>query len=537
MRVAVVSVRQESNSFVRGTTSMEAFEERGLLFGADMLVPGADAPISGFVAGLSQSDLAAEIVPVVRAVAVAGPALSAETLAVLTAHVEAGLGAVGRVDAVFAALHGACVTPDGVSVSVDTLFAQLIRRIIGDNVPLVIALDHHAWVTAELTAAADIIVGHRTQPHDPYDTGVCAGRLLARRVHAGIRPNIAFRRIPMLTHQEQFTTASGPMNDWFTLARDLEQTPGIWSISPFPMQPWLDVPDPGWSVTVVGDPHDSHLDAVADQLAAHAWQHRDAFNAHTSLPIDTAVAAALTHAHTRSGIAVLADLGDSVFGGAHGDSTILLEKLLAQRLPGPALVAVTDPINAIRCHEHAPGDTLTLDVGGTLSGATPLRVRGVLRTRTHGRLNLPGFIHESTDQGRVALIECPAQTGHVLLALLERCGVSSNHPLVFEHLGVNINQAALLVLKSAVNVQGYSQYTPTLIPHQHARQHPKQPRRPSLATPTQIPRTTFISVRMRLDVNEETVSAGNGAPVTRVVPRIWRSPWSRFNLKDGQAAG
>jgi microcystin degradation protein MlrC len=45
------------------------------------------------------------------------------------------------------------------------------RDKIGPDVWLVASTDHHACITERMVANADIIVGHRTQPHDPRTPG------------------------------------------------------------------------------------------------------------------------------------------------------------------------------------------------------------------------------------------------------------------------------------------------------------------------------------------------------------------------------
>jgi microcystin degradation protein MlrC len=47
----------------------------------------------------------------------------------------------------------------------------------------VLGLDHHANITRRMVAHCDAIVGHRTQPHDPFDTGArgcCCASCAAR---------------------------------------------------------------------------------------------------------------------------------------------------------------------------------------------------------------------------------------------------------------------------------------------------------------------------------------------------------------------
>ena len=155
--------------------------------------------------------------------------------------------------------------------------AALCRDVLGPDVPILLGLDHHANVTKLMVVSVDAIVGHRTQPHDPFDTGRIGMHLMLRIVRDGLRPVIAMRKIPLVTHQEKFLTAQGPMKQWFDRARAMEADPRVLQAVSFPMQPWLDVSDGGWAVVVITNGDRALAERLADELADRAWSLRDAF--------------------------------------------------------------------------------------------------------------------------------------------------------------------------------------------------------------------------------------------------------------------
>ena len=152
--------------------------------------------------------------------------------------------------------------------------------------------DHHANITQLIIDTAHGLVGHRTQPHDQFDTGKLAAKMLFALVRRQISPAIAWRNIPIITHQEQFLTKSGPMKTWFDLAREMEGRPGVVSASTFPMQPWLDVPEGGWSAVVITDNDPPLAQRLADELANKAWELRERFLALDSVSPAEAVSRA-----------------------------------------------------------------------------------------------------------------------------------------------------------------------------------------------------------------------------------------------------
>ena len=251
MRIAIASYGQETSSFSPVPTTLETFGLYGLFEGEEIVEKCREVgAIGGFMQTLD-AQLEWTALPIVHGWAGASGPLTAETLDYFADKVAAGLETALPLDAMYFALHGAAVA-DGVH-DTESYLLDVVRRIIGDEVPLVISLDHHANLTQAMVERVDALVGHRTQPHDQFETGALAGQLLLGILRGETRPVMAWRKIPLIAHQEQFLTDRGPMQKWFELAREMERRPGVLSTSTFPMQPWLDVPEGGWAVAVVVD--------------------------------------------------------------------------------------------------------------------------------------------------------------------------------------------------------------------------------------------------------------------------------------------
>ena len=63
------------------------------------------------------------------------------------------------------------------------------------------------------------------------------------------------------------------------------------------------------------------------------------------------------------GLVVLSDTGDSIFGGANGDSTVILRELLAQNVPEMALVSILDPQAVEIATRAGVGSEITVALG------------------------------------------------------------------------------------------------------------------------------------------------------------------------------
>lgn len=458
MRIAIAEIGQETCSFTPVRTTLDTFRQYGLYEGDQVLARRADGPgaISGFLAAARAEAVPLEPLPIISAWAGASGPLTAETLAFFLERVEAGLRRSLPLDGFFFSLHGAAAAED--EPDVEGALLALARQVLGPGVPIVAPLDHHANITRRMVAALDGLVGHRTQPHDPFDTGYHAGRLLFATVRGDVRPTLAWRKIPMLAHQEQFLTSRGPMKRWFDRARQMEAQPGVLSASPFPMQPWLDVPEGGWTAVVVTDNDPGLAQALADELAQMAWEMREAFWVYESISPAEAVRRAEA---APQGLVILSDTGDSVFGGAPGDSTVILREMLAQQITSPALVPMVDPVAVGQLIQAGEGSTVTLELGGRLDPhfGRPLQVTGVVEAIASGPLHAPVIGRDSFDMGRTVLF----RIGPIRVVVSEHVGVGGNHPIVYRRFGIDPAAAKMAVLKTASNFQYYREITAEII--------------------------------------------------------------------------
>ena len=456
MRIAIASYGQETSSFSPVPTTLETYELYGLFEGEQILEKCREVGAIGGFMQTVDAELEWTPVPIIHGWAGASGPLTAETLHHFAKKIADGLKAAGPLDAMYFALHGAAVA-DGVH-DTEAYLLYIVRQVIGEEVPLVISLDHHANLTQAMVAQVDALVGHRTQPHDQYETGALAAKLLSDILRDKTEPVMAWRKIPLITHQEQFLTAHGPMKEWFDLGREMESRPGVLSTSNFPMQPWLDVPEGGWATAVVTNGDQALADELADELADRAWALREEFCRLDSISPQEAVRRAQ---EAEKGLVILSDTGDSVFGGATGDSTTILAELVRQQVSSLALVPMVDPEAVEAAIAAGVGGTLTVMVGGKLDPnfGTPLELTAEVVAIGGGRfdVNMLGF--ESFDLGQAVLLA----VGAIRILVTEKRGIGGNHPSVYEHFDIDLADAKMVVLKTASNWQFYQQWISEVI--------------------------------------------------------------------------
>ncbi|MBM3523758.1 MAG: M81 family metallopeptidase, partial [Alphaproteobacteria bacterium] len=320
------------------------------------------------------------------------------------------------------------------------------------------SLDHHANITQRMIDQSTAIVGHRTQPHDPPDTGRIGAELLIRIVAGEVKPVTAWRKIPMITHQEQFLTSRHPMKTWFDRARTMEAADKrVLQASNYPMQPWLDVAEGGWATIVVTDNDQALAERLADELADLAWSMREVFQVREAVSIDDAVRRA--DAAPR-GVVVLSDTGDTVFGGSAGDSNLILESILRLGIKSKAIIPLIEPPTVARLVAAGEGARVTLPIGGHLATRffKPLEVTGIVR-RIGGGIIQAGEHQAECDMGQVAVFE----VGPVTMLVSELRGVAGNIPSAYRAFGVEPRDYKMAVLKTASNFQYFASITSEVI--------------------------------------------------------------------------
>ncbi len=456
MRIAVAEIAQETDSFSPLRADLSEFESYGLYRGPDVIERMCGAgPIGGLLDVVAEQSSPVELVPLIRAWGGAGGTILDETFAQLKTELLDRLRAAGSVDAVFLVLHGAAAGES--EDDLEGVVLEEVRRVVGERVPIVVPFDHHANITTRKMRNADLLVGHETQPHDPIETGRKTARLLFRMLAGEISPVRAWQKIPMITPQDQFLTSGGPMKAWFDRAREYERQPGVLDVSPYPMQPWLDVAEGGWAVVVHTDGNADLARHIAAEMAYLAWRLRKEFWRSERVSPKNAVAQAV---NAEAGLVILSDTGDSVYGGATGDNTTLLRELLAQQVPCLSLIPVVDAEAVAKAITSGVSSSMTLTVGGRSDHqfSQPVTFDGRVAAISEG------VTVEIPDRGvcrirRTALVEC----GAVRIALLDNRSFAINHPILYTHLGIDIDTAKIVVVKTASNFQFFAPWRKGLI--------------------------------------------------------------------------
>lgn len=402
MRVGIVALLQETNTFIGERTTLEHFERDVLLEGAAVRehFAGTAHEVGGFFAELDAAGV--EAVPIFAARALPFGTVTNDTYAELRRRILAAVDRVGALEGLLLAPHGATVSETVRDVDGDWMTA--VRERVGSDIPLVATADPHANLSPAMVDAVDAIIGYRTNPHvDQFARGREAAALLVRTLRSEIRPTMAAAFPPIVIPIDRQCTGEEPCASIVRRLDELLRRDDVLSASLFLGFPYADVPEMGSAVVVVTDDDPALARRLADDVAGELWSRRDEFRSEL-LSIDTAV----ERATGLEGPVLLLDMGDNVGGGSPADGTLLAHAL--HRAEGLAsFVCLCDP-HAVRDAEAAGvGATIESEVGGRTDElhGSPLQATFDVLDLRDGRFSEPEPRHggiRDYDQGRTAIV-------------------------------------------------------------------------------------------------------------------------------------
>lgn len=352
-------------------------------------------------------------------------------------EILADLKAAMPVDMVLLSLHGAMVADGYDDCEGDLL--EKIRTIVGPMAAVGAELDLHCSITEKMLANADALVTFKEYPH--VDSNARAQELydiLLAKQQGSARPVMAVFDTHMIS---LWRTPVEPMASFVREMQACEGRDGILSVSfahGFPMQ---DVPDATAKMVVIADGDKAKAQALAERLGRKIWSLREQ-TAPKNLSIDAALDRALSHAGKRP--VVLADITDNPGGGAAGDATFILRRIIERGVENVASGVYWDPMAVRFCCDAGEGASFDLRVGGKcgVTSGDPLdlhvTVKRILTDAAQPALT------GSLSMGPSVWIQ--AEGGRDLV--LNSLRTQTFHPGAFEQFGICLADKAMVVVKS-----------------------------------------------------------------------------------------
>jgi microcystin degradation protein MlrC len=445
-KIAVLGFLLESNRFAPVSRRAD-FDARVWLEGDEILAdarsaaPRQGAEIPAFLDEIGRH-LEAEISPIIVAGAEPGGPLDEAVLRAVLDAVREGLNALGPVDAVYVASHGAMVGVQ--TLDPDGTVLEAVRTLVGPDVPIVATLDLHANLSERMAKSADCLIGYRTNPHvDQAEIAREAAIILARMIR-GMRVHMAHIRLP-LTPASVTLLTNGPgayaerVRDAAALTDPAGAVVNATVLGGFV---YSDTPDNGVAVLVTATDR-ALAERECARMAGQLWSDRHRFTRDLTSIAD-AVARATAPDAARW---ILSDSGDNPGGGGRGTSTDLLRALIAARAEGALCGLFIDADLAAEATSAGLGATFTAHFlrAGSDGYGEPFSAEAKVVALSDGQVvGRRGLVAgRRVDLGPTAALRIGGVTV-VVATKRKQCA----DPVYFEHLGLDPGAFRTVVVKS-----------------------------------------------------------------------------------------
>jgi microcystin degradation protein MlrC len=458
MRVGIIGLSHESNTFIDTPTTIQNFRQGQILVGEQITEHFAPAhhEIGGFLQALGEQDLKA--VPIFAARATPSGVITADALDELLEMMLTDLKRAGALDGLLVAAHGAAVSEN--HRDMDGYWLSVLREKLGPRIPIICTIDPHANVSRRMVEATDALIAYRSNPHlDQRERGIEAGNLMAATLAGRITPVQRASLPPIQINIERQATSEPHLQAVYDLANSMLQRPGILSDSVLLGFPYADVLEMGSGFIVVTDNDPELAQRCADELERFLLDHREDFVGRL-VSIDEAI----DQVEGGAGPVALLDMGDNLGGGSPGDGTLIAHALARRGIRG-GFACLFDADAAHACFTAGAGAKVALDAGGRHLPVLgpPLHVKATVRSLHDGKFTEPQARHgghRNFDLGPTAIID--SDDGLTLMLTSKRMMPVSLHQLT----SMSLDPAtfrAIVVKGVHAPVAAYAEACPRLI--------------------------------------------------------------------------
>jgi microcystin degradation protein MlrC len=352
----------------------------------------------------------------------------------------ADLRAALPVDMVLLGLHGAMIA-DGYDDCEGDLLVR-VREMVGPNTIVGGTLDPHSHLSVAMVDNADLLICWKEYPHtDILERARELVTLCTALAEKRLRLRVSVVDTGMIG---TLHTTQEPAKSFIDRVRAIEGSEGILSVSIVHGFPRGDTPDMGTKVLVYSD---ASADSeglqgrtVAQRLATELFDLREQL-VEPLLGIDEALDAALA----TTGTVVLGDGSDNPGGGAPGDSTYILRRIIERGIADACLGPLWDPVPVRIAFDAGVGARLALRIGGKIGPLSGDPVDAVWRVKALARdMVMTGLAGTPAKLGDCALVACD---GIKVVLTTYRCQAFGLD--LFTQLGCDPAARKLVVVKSS----------------------------------------------------------------------------------------
>ena len=459
-KIAILGIHLESNRFAPSVGRAD-FAEKFLAYDSELLedarseYPKACSTLTGFVREMDDIGLWTPAPLVYADEGAAGP-IEHSFFLELREEMRTRLLAAMPVDGVYFAQHGAAISTE--HPDPDGELYEMVREIVGPDVPIVSALDLHAIVSEKMVEMVDVLVSYRTNPHvDQMDRGRECARVMYELL-GGIQPEVAFIRLPIVAPQVKQLTASGLYAEAIQYGqKKIDET--VMNVSILGGFTYGDTPFNGMSFIVTTRGDKARAKSLCRELAEQVWQGRERLLPElTPLSDCIEMAVALGNDPAKPPV-VIADVADNPGGGGRGNTAWLLKGLYEASAKDAILGVFFDAPLAAESHGMRVGDTFqaTFNRAEDDQYSESFTAEAEILYLSDGRIvgRDPGSRAGMTiNLGPTAVLRI-GTVRVVVISIRQQC-IDPGH---FEEFGVDVQSARTVVVKSRGHFRaGFSVY-------------------------------------------------------------------------------
>lgn len=442
-RVGVASIIQETNTFSANRTTMQNFEVQGIWLGADADTnsQGMNIEVAGSLERLRAHGF--DAIPLMRAWAMSGGILIDSELEIMKALLRHEISVAGKLDGLILNLHGALVNES--DDHTDAQISEYAREILGPDIPIVITHDLHGNPSRRIVAASDGLIGFRTYPHiDQGDTGRRAADLMNQLLSNNRSLGTVLKKLNIIIPAETMGTSDQPLLGIRELADSLIDDE-ILDISLFPVQPWIDVSEVGFGITVVHSGNVERANECAEIIRTALWEIHREFQV-TLYSVEDAIDQAIKGYQGK--MQMIAQSSDAPTGGSTGDDSRVVAALLNHGTDLPSACTVVDAPAVDKAYAHSIGDEISLSLGFTIDPrwGSPVTVHARLINKGHTPVVLtgPAMTGQVVSIGRWVLL----QSANKVQILVSESGTTTFDPAGYEVAGINLDECLIVHVRS-----------------------------------------------------------------------------------------
>jgi len=336
---------------------------------------GPDLTAAPAFAFLKEFD--AQFLPIFHARAVPGAPVSRDTYESFKREFLAGLAALGPIDGVYLALHGASFVEGMEDAEGD--FITAVRAAVGPDMPITASYDLHGNVSQAIVDGLDMYSAYRTAPHiDVEQTMRRAVALLVKSLTTGVRPAILWCPIPVMFPGEKTMTTDEPGKGLYARLPEIDAIEGIWDASLMVGYAWADERRVTAAAILTGTDRPA-MEKAAKALAQAYWDAREKFAFGPQVgSISEGIKWAM---ESETAPVILADSGDNPTAGGAGDRAEMLGELIKANARGVILAGIADRPATEAAFAAGLGAPITTMVGASLhkDGSIPVPVTGIVQ--------------------------------------------------------------------------------------------------------------------------------------------------------------